>query len=95
MSCSVKRFKQLVSILIIGLLLSISLVGSFHHHRDGLNHPDCFMCVAYSILSISFAVAAVSLVVLTLYLFLPQTGSPAFCPKLLVFRKTSRSPPLC
>jgi len=39
-------YRRLSAIFVCLLLLS-TLVGAFHHHDDGADHPDCTVCVAH------------------------------------------------
>jgi hypothetical protein len=37
---------RFVSLILVLLLFSATLVESFHHHDDGVDHDDCAICVA-------------------------------------------------
>ena len=37
---------RFVSLILALLLFSATLVESLHHHDDGVDHPDCSVCVA-------------------------------------------------
>jgi hypothetical protein len=37
---------RFISLILALLLFSATLVESFHHHDDGVDHADCSVCVA-------------------------------------------------
>ncbi len=89
-----RKFLSLINILaIVILLLSVSIVGSLHFHRDGLIHHDCPICLAYLTLAISFICFVSLLGILEFSSPLALSSIEAPYPELLVTHKIPRSPP--
>ena len=75
---------RLASLILALLLFSATLVESFHHHPDGVDHDDCPVCVAA--LHHSAASAPPSPVLLSL----PEL-SPTLFPELIAGPVTTRT----
>jgi ATP/ADP translocase len=91
------KFLSLINIFtIVILLLSVSIVGSLHFHRDGLIHHDCPICLVYLTLAISFICFVPLLGMLEFSSLLTLSSLEESYLELLVTHKTPRSPPdLC
>jgi len=82
------------AIIIVFLLLGVGLIGSWHHHGDGMAHPNCFICSVYAGLANVIVPAAAILPIIVACLGLPQSVFAAAPVEAAVLNKTPRSPPV-
>jgi hypothetical protein len=93
MSNSRKTTRLIKIMAMAALILGVALIGAWHHHGDGLAHPECLICYVYAGLgSVVVPAAAVLPAVVAVFIFLSFAKSvlPEQSP---VFSQNPRSPP--
>jgi hypothetical protein len=68
---------------------------AFHTHRDGLNHPDCAICVAISSQAFSPGFVPAFFAILALCCIIPLESGLLRIPDSPILVKLSRAPPFC
>ena len=78
----------------LGLIVIGTLLGSFHHHDDGLTSSDCQVCIVQHSLDISADVNTYSLEDIDTYFDTHVSHENAYNKALVYSHTLSRAPPL-
>ena len=78
---------------LLGLIVIGTLLGSFHHHKDGLSSSDCQVCIVQHSLDISADVDTYTLEELDSYFDTHVSHENSYNTRLTHSNTLSRAPP--
>ena len=79
---------------LLGLIVIGTLLGSFHHHDDGLTSDDCQVCIVQHNLDVSADVNIYSLEAINTYFWATVPHENSYKTKFTYANTLSRAPPL-